>query len=76
METKTSLNHQNPADANPVLTDSYFCGVDFANGTSQGAFTVFKDGNLVLCTRKMWKAKLYIWWKRIWHNITVLQEQK
>jgi len=71
-----NLKNETPADAKPVLADSYFCGVDVGNGTSQSAFTVFKDGNLVWCTRKMWKAKLYIWWKRIWHNLTVLQEQK
>lgn len=71
-----NLKNETPADAKPVLADSYFCGVDFGNGKSQAAFTVFKDGNLVWYTRKMWKAKLYIWWKRIWHNVTVLQEQK
>ena len=73
---KAELTTETPADAKPVLADSYFCGVDFANGTSQGAFVVFKDGNLVWYTRKMWKAKLYIWWKRIWNNVMVLQEQK
>lgn len=73
---KDELTTEPPADAKPVLADSYFCGVDFGNGKSQAAFTVFKDGNLVWQTRKMWKAKLYIWWKRIWYNVTVLQEQK
>ena len=70
------LKNENPADAKPVFADRYFCGVDFGNGKSQAAFTVFKDGNLVWHTRKMWKAKLYVWLKLIWHNVTVLQEQK
>lgn len=76
MENNTLTNNPNPADTKIVLADSYFCGVDFGNGKSQAAFTVFNDGNLVWHTRKMWKAKLYVWWKRIWHNVTVLQEQK
>ena len=56
--------NETPAGVKPVLADSYYCGVDFGNGNSQGAFTVFKDGKLVWHTRKMWKAKLYIWWKQ------------
>ena len=51
---KLELRTENPADAKPMLADSYFCGVDFGNGQSQAAFTVFKDGNLVWYTRKMW----------------------
>ena len=73
---KTLNNTESSNSTKPVLADSYFCGVDFGNGNSHGAFTVFKDGKLVWHTRKMWKAKLYIWWKQIWHNVTVLQEQK
>ena len=51
--TKVNLNNETPNDAKPVLADSYLCGVDFGNGNSQGAFTVFKDGKLVWHTRKM-----------------------
>lgn len=76
MNTNDELKNETANGTKPVLADSYFCGVDFGNGKSQAAFIVFKDGNLVWHTRKMWKAKLYIWWKRIWHNVTVLQEQK
>ena len=74
MKNENSNEQSNASQ--PMLADSYFCCVDFGNGNSQGAFTVFKDGKLVWHTRKMWKAKLYIWWKQIWHNVTVLQEQK
>ncbi len=76
MNTENVSKKQKDNDVNHVLTDSYFCGVDFGSGKSQAAFTVFKDGNLVWHTHKMWKAKLYIWWKRIWHNVMVLQEHK
>lgn len=69
---KNNDNHKTANDIKPVLTDSYFCGVDFGNGKSQGVFTVFnKDGNLVWYTRKMWKAKLYVWLKRFWYYIII-----
>ena len=80
--TKKNMKNENlnlnetPADVKPVLSDSYFCRIDSGNGNSHGAFTVFKGGKLVWYTRKMWKAKLYVWWKRIRHNVTVLREQK
>jgi hypothetical protein len=57
-----------------LIVDSCTCGVDYGNGKSQAAFTAFKDGNLVWYTRKMWKARLYILWKRIWHNALVFKE--
>jgi len=59
-----------------IAHNSYLCGVDYGNGKSKAVFTIFKGGNLVWHTRKMWKAKLYLWWKRIWNNATVWQKQK
>ena len=39
--------------------------VDYGDGNSQGAFTVFKNGKLYWATTKSWKAKLYLIWCRV-----------
>ncbi|MBU2525191.1 MAG: hypothetical protein KKC03_01130 [Bacteroidetes bacterium] len=47
------------------VSNRYICGVDYGDGKSQGAFTVFKDGKLKWHTQKLWKAKLYLWWMKV-----------
>ena len=47
--------------------------VDYGDGNSQGAFTVFKNGKLHWATTKSWKAKLYLIWCRV-RGIKTLKE--
>jgi hypothetical protein len=54
---------------------NYYCGIDRGNGKSQMAFVVWKEDRFVWMTRKMWKARLYIWWKRFFGNVTVYEEK-
>ena len=49
----------------PCVSNRYICCVDYGDGKSQGAFTVFKDGKLKWHTQKLWKAKLYLLWMRV-----------
>lgn len=70
------LKKETFADAKSMLSDNYSCGVDFGNNNSKTVFIVFKGGKLVWYTRKKWKAKFYIWWKNLFSNAMILQEQK
>ena len=47
------------------VSKTFICGVDYGDGQSQGAFTVFKNGKLHWHTDKSWKAKIYLWWCKI-----------
>jgi hypothetical protein len=49
----------------PCVNNRYICGVDYGEGKSQGAFTIFKDGKLKLHTQKLWKARLCLWWMKV-----------
>jgi hypothetical protein len=57
----------------PCVSNRYICGVDYGDGKSQGAFTVFKDGKLKWYTQKLWKAKLYMWWMKV-KGVTIIRE--
>jgi hypothetical protein len=57
----------------PSVSNRYICGVDYGDGKSQGAFTVFKDGKLKWHTQKLWKAKLYLWWMKV-KGATIIRE--
>ena len=69
------LNRENETEqcTIPSVSKAFICGVDYGDGNSQGAFTVFKNGKLHWDTTKAWKAKLYLMWCRI-KGIKILKE--
>ncbi len=70
---KTNKENETKQCTIPSVSKTFICGVDYGDGNSQGAFTVFKNGDLHWTTTKAWKVKLYLIWCRI-KGIKILKE--
>lgn len=54
----------------------YVAGVYEGDGKSGGAMVVLKNGGYYWHTKKLWKAKLFIWWLRLFNRVKIIKEKR